>query len=365
MIELNKDEDIFKYRILLNGYIHVDELSPMCITSPQTLKCHPMDKVYVDEYYGRFFSADSLNRFAAPYGTEKVPIYNHGANINLPIVDVLRVPYRKIPVYKPSSLKQIVDAVEQMKVYSPDYKILFRGQNTIYTLLDKRPKVETENLYGSYYDVKEPSFLSSLARKELNYGKVVAAWHNTCALLLVELQKIYSNMNLNIRLEEKFHLLSLGIAQHYGLPSVGLDLTDNIKTALWFAIYKAEYSSTATVKAELIDPNCNTATFFVFRCPINTVFRYRDIIGDIGVHRPDVQSAYFNYCGWGLAKNQLAMNLMCAFRVDSTYDRYLPNNYVKTLFPSIEDDSVLRILLNIRDIYTGTALGKMLDNIYL
>lgn len=365
MIELNKDGDVFKYRILLNGYIHVDELSPMCITSPQVFKCHPMDKVYVDEYYGRFFSADSLNKSVVPYGTEKVRIYDHGASISLPMVDVLRVPYRKIPVYKASTLEQIADAVEQMKAYSPDYKILFRGQNTIYTLLDKRPKIETENLYGSYYGVKEPSFLSSLARKELDYGKVVTAWHNTCALLIEELRKIYSNINPTIRLGEKFHLLSLGIAQHYGLPSVGLDLTDDLKTALWFAIYKAKYSSTVAVKAELIESACNTATLFVFRCPTRTVFRYRDIIGDIGVHRPDVQSAYFNYCGWGLAKNQLAMNLMCAFRVDSTYDRYLPNNYVRTLFPSIEDDSVLRILLDIKDMYVGTELGKMLESLYL
>ena len=106
---------------------------------------------------------------------------------------------------------------------------------------------------------------------------------------------------------ELFHLLALGLAQHYGLPSVGLDLTDDLKVALWFAIYKATYSSKEPVKAELVKDEDNEATIFVFRCHPRSVYRYSDLVKGIGAHRPDAQRAYFNYCGWGLAKNQFIL----------------------------------------------------------
>ena len=226
---------------------------------------------------------DDLNEVAMVYGG-MLDEYDHGAMINLPRVDSLRVPYRLIPVYKANNLEEIRCAVE-----------LF----------------------------------------------------------------------LDFRQRELFHLLALGLAQHYGLPSVGLDLTDDLKVALWFAIYKATYSSKKPVKAELVKDEDNEATIFVFRCHPRSVYRYSDLVKGIGAHRPDAQRAYFNYCGWGLAKNQLALDLACAFRVDASFVKELPDNYIRYLFPSKENDEVLRILLQIKDMYQGTELGEMMEKIYL
>ena len=89
------------------------------------------------------------------------------------------------------------------------------------------------------------------------------------------------------------------------------------------------------------------------------------MVKGIGAHRPDAQRAYFNYCGWGLSKNQLALDLACAFRVDCSFAKELPDNYIRYLFPRMEDDEVLRVLLHIKDMYQGTELGEMLEKIYL
>lgn len=232
-------------------------------------------------------------------------------------VDSLRVPYRLIPVYKANNFEEIRCSVEQMKKYSPNYIFLYRGQGHIYTI--ERTEEEKMILYGCFMPVKEPSFLPSFLRSKLSYDKVVSSWHNVCALLTEELMKSYPGVFLDFRQRELFHLLALSLAQHYGLPSVGLDLTDDLKVALWFAIYKATYSSKEPVKAELVKDEDNEATIFVFRCHPRSVYRYSDLVKGIGAHRPDAQRAYFNYCGWGLAKNQLALDLACAFRVDASF----------------------------------------------
>ena len=361
MQAIGKDALLFKYRILYNGYPIVNEYSQGAIPLPYPVDKYDVEKVYFDDNYGRFFTGDFLNQKAMVYGGILLD-YDHGADINMERVDSLRVPYRLIPVFKANNLQEIEQAVEQMKRHSPDNTFLYRGQGQIYTI--NRTEEEKLELYGCFMPVKEPSFLPSFIRSKLNYDKVVSAWHNVCALLTKELMRSHPDKFFDLRQRELFHLLALGLAQHYGLPSVGLDLTDDLKVALWFAIYKATYSSKEPVKAELVDES-SEATIFVFRCHPRSVYRYSDLVKGIGAHRPDAQRAYFNYCGWGLSKNQLALDLACAFRVDCSFAKELPDNFIRYLFPRMEDDEVLRVLLHIKDMYQGTELGEMMEKIYL
>jgi len=357
-----QEHPLYKYRILFNGYNPINEISARSVFLPSQVNIFDEKKVYYDDYYGRFFTGNYLNKVTMVYGGA-LKDYNHGAKISLQKVDSLRVPYRQIPVYKANNLKEVINAVEQMKLYSPDYTFLYRGQGRIYTL--EREVNERIMLFGCDESLKEPSFLPSFLRQNLDHQKVVSAWHNVCSLLFEELSEIHKDELADYRHFEKFHLLALGLAQHYGLPSVGLDLTDDIRVALWFAIYKATYSNQDHVKAKLVKNDEAEPTIFVFRCSPNSIFRYLDIIKGIGAHRPQNQRAYFNYCGWGLAKNQLALDLVCAFRVNASFAKELPDEFVDHLFPEQKDDEVLRAFIRIKNIYKGTELGKMLEGIYL
>lgn len=361
MIELDSLDLRYRYRTLFNGYPIVNEASCHCI--PLAGKCiYNNDKVYIDEYYGRCYTGNFLNEIYALYGDNSMKYYNHGALVKAPIIDYLRVPYRKIPVYKVDTLSEIETYIEQMIKNNPDYKILFRGQTNEYNI--PRENQEKSYLYGEN-TIKEPSFLPSFSRQGISYGKVISVWHNIASILLKELDILDSESAIIQRSTERFNLFALGIAQHYGLPSIGLDLTDNLSVALWFAINSVQYSSSKPIQAEIIPKENQTAHIYIFRCPINTIFNYLYIIRDLGIHRPKAQSAFFNYCGWGLAQNQLALNLMCAFRVDSTFSKFLPKNYTNTLFPPIEVDKVLQILLRIKESYKGTEIGNILESIYL
>lgn len=360
MKDITKNDQLFLHRVLFNGYHCVNECSKNATFLDIPQKKYDNNLMYYDEYYGRFYEGRFLNNVSAVYGNPD-SFYNHGAIVDLPVVDQLQVPYRLIPIYKANNCLEIQEAIKQMERKNPNYKILLRGQKTIHFL--KRSENEKNELYGSS-NIKEPSFLPTFQRQKLDYHKTVSVWHNVCAILLDELSKEDSNL-LNFRNIEGFHLLALGLAQHYGLPSIGLDLTDDLLVALWFAIFNAHYSNTAPVSAELISDNDKEATIFVFRCPELSIFKYPDIEIAIGAHRPIAQKAYFNHCGWGLAKNELALNLACGFRVDSSFARELPDNYIRTLFPPIDKDKVLRTLLKIKDLYQGTELEEMLESIYL
>lgn len=366
MKTINDNVHLFVHRVLFNGYPIQNECSVHCNVLASPRNKFDNNLIYYDDYYGRFFRGWFLNDVSAVYG-KPVSLYNHGATINLQIADFLQVPYRLIPIYKANNCSEIKVAIKQMEAFSPNHTFLLRGQNRIYFL--KRDIEEKIELYG-HSEVREPSFLPSFQRKELDYDKTVSIWHNVCALLINELVKDGSNQKRNddllfYRNIEGFHALALGLAQHYGLPSIGLDLTDDLNVALWFAIYDAHYSNREPVTADLISGDNNEATIFVFRCPRLSIFKYPEFEQYAGAHRPIAQKAYFNHCGWGLSKNQLALNLACGFRVNSSFAEELPNNFIRQLFPSVKEDRVLRILLRIKELYQETELGEMLDSIYL
>lgn len=366
MKALDKNNSQFTHRLLFNGYPCMNEVCLHSVLLDKPRDKYDSEQIYYDDYYGRFYEGRFLNKVTAVYG-EPVSLYNHGATIHLPIVDRLQVPYRLIPIYQANCLDEIKEAIKQMEDYSSNSTFLFRGQNRIHLL--ERGDEEKIELYG-HSDVKEPSFLPTFQRKSLDYDETVSVWHNVCALLINELVKESSNQKriddlLSYRNTEWFHALALGLAQHYGLPSIGLDLTNDLMVALWFAIYHAHYSNREPVSADLLSDDNNEATIFVFGCSRLSVFKYPDFEQYAGAHRPIAQKAYFNHCGWGLSKNQLALSLVCGFRVNSSFSKVLPDNFIRHLFPSVEEDRVLRILLKIKELYHGTVLGEMLDYIYL
>ncbi len=99
MQAIGKEEQLFKYRILYNGYPIVNEFSQGAFPLPFPVDKYSKESVYYDDYYGRFFTGDFLNNMAMVYGGMLVD-YDHGADIKLTRVDSLRVPYRLIPVFK-------------------------------------------------------------------------------------------------------------------------------------------------------------------------------------------------------------------------------------------------------------------------
>ena len=158
MKSYNRDSLEFRARALYNGYPIVDECS-VCV--PFVKEASPNDgksQVLCDDFYGRFFTTGFQDCLHYPYGdTVKMPFYNNGLTIYPEIIDELRVPYRRIPIFKVRDLNDIRLFTDVMKDKNLDNIILFRGQNKLY-LID-RHKDEKIWLYGDE-NVKEPSFFT-------------------------------------------------------------------------------------------------------------------------------------------------------------------------------------------------------------
>jgi len=60
MQAIGKDALLFKYRILYNGYPIVNEFSQGALPLPYPVDKYDVEKVYFDDNYGRFFTANVL-----------------------------------------------------------------------------------------------------------------------------------------------------------------------------------------------------------------------------------------------------------------------------------------------------------------
>lgn len=367
--EISNTDPILRYPAFYNAYPIKNEFHNKM--GPLKDNSYSSSQSYLESFYGRIFDPGMM-QITSIYGdTERMDYYYRDENLK--VIDEFRVPHRKIPVYECSSLDTIQATVEKYKQANPNYKILLRGQNKIYPI--SRPKEELKHLYGRD-DVVEPSFLPSHLRQDFNEIFMHSMWHNQTCLLINKLAVRYQTQlsdkefkqfyedAIAIRNSPIFGPLALGLAQHYGLPSVGLDLTDRIEVAAWFALHTMNTKVNPT-KVSDIDISHNP-TIFIFRCPEDAVFEYKSIRPEIFPEgRPDFQNAWFGQVGWGVAPNQLGSYLAFAFRLNLGHLQTLPKDFDKFLFPDSSKDLILDYFINEKgkEQYEGEA-KRALSQIY-
>jgi len=342
--KLSSDHDWVKYPAFYNAYSLNNEVRAGCSITGSVDS--PYGDVYIDDYYGRIFDQHS-HQFAPKYGQSSK--MKHYVSIpSLEIVDELRVPYRRIPIFQAANLGNIEMALTELQATNGGHKILLRGQTKTY-LLD-RDAAESGYFYGEE-KVKEPSFLPSHLRKNFDPYFLKCMWQSHAAMLLNDVgynipgadeDDYWRHMNV-YRNSRLFIMFALGIGQHYGLPSVGLDLTDQLKVACWFATRSIRIATSGEAKVSLVQFDSeHSPTIFLFRCPEDAVFEYKNIKPDrLPEGRPDRQSAWFGHVGWGVASNQLGSYLMCGFRLTQNIAIQLEDSLARSLFPNPDEDLIL------------------------
>ena len=368
IIPLQPDDPIVRFPALYNAYPVRNEVAGSSAaigerSSPLPHTC------FIDDAYGRIYDQSVA---------ECMALYGQSANMNFytsfpkrEVVDELRVPFRRIPIYSIDSLDDIDECVQMAAAVNTSHQILLRGQTTLYRI--DRPAGESEILYGG--PVTEPSFLPSHLRAKFDETLLTSLWHSLTAILINDLSYDITHIDDAVAKEALqdahrmrhlflFDMLALGIAQHYGLPSVGLDLTDDKYSAAWFALNNVHIED-GKARAPLADAS-QDRLIFMFRCPPDAVFDYSKVRPKVFPEcRPDRQRAWFGHVGWGHAKNQLGSYLMCGFRLPDSAVEELPKGFTQRLFPDAEDDGVLQLLqkLRARNCYEGEA-KRALDRLY-
>ncbi len=337
-----------------NAGIMVDEVSPFANRRELVISG---DQLILDRHYGLAYHAMELRPSAIWGRTADLPPYSgdHLANRGF-----LRVPFRRIPRRLVRSRRDIEGLVATIRSADPNLRMLFRGQTTEHFI--QRSPETTRWLFGEDA-VMEPSLTTSASRRRPALDHVISEW---CALLNVFLvkacgmggQQDYENLAGGCG----FPLFSLALAQHYGLPTSGLDVTDRLDVALFFALMKFHKPAGGhrATYSRLTEFESLPAVYLLFPQQEQQFEyeRYRTETFPRG--RPDAQSARFMHMGWGHSDNACAERIFLALYLDPEGD-YGPIPSSGQLFPKGADDPFGHFLEHIDTGSFPEALKQVLE----
>lgn len=326
------------------------------------------DEVFSDPFFGHSWSWTPPLR-AALYGRTEVlpetPVERYGTGA------FLRVPYRRIPIIEVDSVEKLLAIARGARSEDDAIQGMWRGQNTEHYII--RSEQDRLRLYGEP-DVLEPSLLPSASRAGVYFPHIFEAWAGLLDLFMGErideMSRIYRSAGNRFQLEHErfrsgynYRLWGLATAQHYGLPSVGLDLTTNIEVALFFALHRFSALTDGAVEIKRVDNDAKPVIYGLGG------FEY-DLLDDaalsppwLQVKRPKAQHAHFYCTAWGHSSNKAAERIYVALRLVN-HARWRCRIGLDELFPNAHQDEFLDFLMRKKSELRAAEFISVLKRIY-
>lgn len=314
-----------------NAGVNLDEVSPFADRGELV---RTSDELILDPHYGLAYHAMEL-RPAAIWGrTGDLPPYSGDDLANF---GFLRVPFRRIPRVIVHSRAEIESLLDRIHSGDPDLCMLFRGQTTEHVI--KRSPETSRWLFGEDV-VAEPSLTTSASRRRPALEQVLPEWSALLNIFLIEAcdmenEREYEYLTGGLG----FPLFALALAQHYGLPTSGLDVTDRLDAGLFFALMKFDKPAGdhRAIYSRATDSK-NMPVLYLLSTPKQQQFDYEQFrMNGFFRGRPDAQSARFMHMGWGQADNACAERIFLALYLDPEGD-FGPIPPPAQLFPKGDDD---------------------------
>lgn len=326
-----------------------------------------------DSCYGTTFSPSAR----ALYG-EGVPTQGVGGTSieegldDFAIVGYARAALHRIPCIEAPSMGDLIDAVGAIERVAAG-PLLFRGQVNHFTV--NRPASVNEILYGQA-DVDELSLMTASSRARFDWDHFHYRFQLQSQGLLyadlpadrfeshdvdpegtlrfdnVEVQRRYSSWD---RQPFQFEQACMGVAQHYGVPTDGLDLTSDLAIALWFATstYQSWVSQEGGPAAWYtpLDPVAGRPVIYVI-CADLSIESATPIatLGGLRSLRAERQSAHLHYGGWGMHTNLCATETIAAIFLSPECVAQATKQWIEVeeLFPDEKNDRLYGDLLALR-----------------
>jgi hypothetical protein len=149
----------------------------------------------------------------------------------------------------------------------------------------------------------------------------------------------------------------MAIAQHYGIPTHGLDTTDKLEIALWFAQHEQfsfvkngreyQWYRRKVADGKLLD---DLPVVYILLTDLNLKRQLTNIVRKLGIRalRPMIQRAYLHYGGWGLHTNACAEDTVAAIFLHPEAS-WPPFYSVESMFPNRRLDQLYNVLLKLRE----------------
>jgi len=308
-----------------------------------------------DQYYRAPFRA---RRFAGYgfYGTNDVTRDHYDEfYASLTPCSIIRCKHYCAPVIEVRDIDQLRALTSKIPVHNPG-GVFYRGQERLFTL-DRDPAVR-QLLFADSCSV-EPSLTTSASReKEYDYERLHFALRFFLEQQVLKRggESVLERWRAQSILPDcKLDSAILALAQHYGLPSYGLDVTESDDVALWFATNRYTPGNTGKcacyrkLRAEdwPTDPKM-WPVIFACQCVTQSISQsLHDCheLADFGFEakRPHLQRARFFQGGHSDHQNRLAETVVCVFRLAP--GDYTTKASFESLFPPPSDDPAYKIML--------------------
>lgn len=316
----------------------------------------------MDKYYRAPFVARRLDCIGC-YGAKDV-LRDHYQDFYRSVTpaSLVRCKHYCVPVIEISSTEEIANHVANIPIHH-DEGLFFRGQTRFYKIY--RTSGVRELLFANSCSI-EPSLVTSAARNpKYDYDSLHFAlkyFIQSKVLSGVSGQgtgkiKVWQSKAVSPDCDLDYAVMAL--AQHYGLPTHGLDVTRREDVALWFATNKFVKGADGRTSCQFLEASDwpeerdSWPVVFVHQCVTNTVKASLQDCLDLAQFgfralRPERQEARFFLGGHSDHQNRLAETVVCIFRLrPGTYKTDMTFDW---LFPKPADDSAYRLMLEFASI---------------
>lgn len=328
----------------------------------------PAAEFFVDSYYQSVFLPSRL-----------VPAALYGADSSdKTSAAVMRARHKRIPVSTARTVEEFIEIAERAGKSLPGKTLLYRGQTRHFKV--KRTDRVREFFYGSP-DVDELSLTTTASRADFPFESLLARFQLYLQGLLyrdIKL-KIFANVTpedsrhwypfdniylssvyrtwTEIYCESQWDVLATGLAQHYGIPTNGIDLTENLDVAIWFALNEIWSFNYHNRRCHWYKPienwrdQTDQMPVIYLIATDRWLPRHLDQLQNKlplpEALRPTRQSAHLHFGGWGLQSNTCAEDVVHAIFLAPGF-RTREQLATADLFPSRKDDDFYDALLELK-----------------
>lgn len=327
---------------------------------------HRKDDFIIDSHYQAIWNPVPLN-VTGYYGSEgrNLPpgLSRYGDR------PVARAKWSRMPKILIHDFQELTDIVDAVRESFPQKQIFFRGQGEHFRL--NRSKLVNRLFYDDP-EVDELSLPTYASRHKFEFDSFFAAFQLQIQGILYarfdknKFQELrpdwkfwgpvspFTDHEINDMYERWFRLyysyewemLVIGLAQHYGIPTHGLDITNDLNVTLWFALnkwYQYQKGDTGYCWYKPLErtPRNALEEYPVLYILATDTDLKRDLdqveYVDLPALRPMRQNAYLHYGGWGFHTNICAEDVVAAvFLSEKFKSPELPS--VEWLFPDVKED---------------------------